>query len=251
MKLALRWPGRAVIRLSEYAWATSILTRYFTKSGDSASLRFPFAFWGVNERYRDVSPTTATEGLEYQRRLGVYTFMIRQFAFRRILPVLLLLIHLTLLWWVWTQERHRSIESHPPMMWDVPPKPFSIALKASIVLNLPALLMSIPIRMFFPTTSDTSTFLASLPFVPLVWYGVGLWLDRLIGNVALPRNPRPTRRRTAAKTAVIFLCLGIMTISPLHRHREPNAYWSGGAVILWSTLFLGINATGLVEKRNT
>jgi hypothetical protein len=164
---------------------------------------------------RDFSPTTANEGLEYQRRLGVYTFMIRQFAFRRILPVLLLLIHLTLFWWVWTQERHRSVESHPPMMFDVPPKPFSIALKASIVLNLPALLMSIPIRMFFSTTSDTSTFLASLPFVPLVWYGIGLWLDRLIGNVALPRNPHPTRRRIAAKTAAIFLCLGIMTISPI------------------------------------
>ena len=136
-------------------------------------------------------------------------------------------------------------------MWDVPPKPFSIALKASIVLNFPALLMSTPIRMFFSTTSDTSTFLASLPFVPLVWYGIGLWLDRLIGNVGLPRNLHPTRRRMAVTTAAIFLGFGIMTISPLNHHREPNAYWSGGAVILWSTLFLGINATGLVEKLNT
>jgi hypothetical protein len=106
------------------------------------------------------------------------------------------------------------------MVWDIPPKPFSIALKASIVLNLPALLMSIPIRMLFSARSDRSTFLASLPFVPLVWYGIGLWLDRLIGNVALPRNPDPTRRRIAAKTAAIFLFFGIVTISPLNHHRE-------------------------------
>ena len=174
--------------------------------------------------------------------------MTRQFAFRRILPVLLVLTHLTLLWWAWTRERHRPVESHPPMMWDVPPKPFSIALKASVVLNLPALLMSIPIRMFFSTRSDTSTFLASLPFVPLVWYGIGLWLDRLTGNVALARKPHPTSRRIAAKSAAIFLCLGIMTLSPLNHHREPNAYWSGGGVILWSTLFLGISASGLAAN---
>jgi hypothetical protein len=176
--------------------------------------------------------------------------MIRQFGFRRILPVLLLLIHLTLLWRAWTHERYRPVDSNSSMMWDVPPKPLSVPLKTSIVLNLPALLMSTPIRMFFSTKSDTSTFLASLPFVPLVWYSIGLWLDRLMGNVALPRKPHPTRRRIAAKAAAIFLCLGIMAISPLNHHRGPNAYWAGGTVILSSTLFLGINATGLVEKRN-
>jgi hypothetical protein len=176
--------------------------------------------------------------------------MIRRFGFRHVLPVLLLLIHLTILWWDWEQARHHPVDSGPPLVWDVP-KPIPVAMKVAASLNLPALLMSVPFKMAFPATSDNKAIFASIPFVPLVWYGIGLWLDRLTGRVALPRRQHPRLRRIVVITTPILLCISIVSMTPLNHHRGTDPYWTGGRMVLWSTLLLGISATGVVEKRNT
>ena len=178
--------------------------------------------------------------------------MIRRFGLGRALPILLVLIQISFLFWTWAEERHRPIDTSLPMISDIPPDPPPLALKLSIVLNLPAWLLSIPVEMFFSRVSKTRGFLASLPFVALVWYGIGLWLDRFMGYVDPPRKLGRNRRRIAATAAAIFLCLGIAIITPVNHHRGlPSTYWVGGSLILWSTLFLGMSTAGLAHKRNS
>lgn len=55
------------------------------------------------------------------------------------------------------------------------------AQKLAIVLNLPALVLAIPITLVLFRGSDMGLLDASVPFAPLVWYGIGRWLDRLLG----------------------------------------------------------------------
>ena len=175
--------------------------------------------------------------------------MIHRLGFRHMVPVLLLLIHLTILWGDSERARHRPVDPSP-LMWDVP-KPIPGAVKVDAALNLPALLMSIPFKMAFPTTSDNATIFASTPFVPLVWYGIGLWLDRLVGFVALPRRRHPTVRRIVVITAAMLLYVSVLSMTPINHHRGADPYWRGGTMVLWSALLLLISAAGAVEKRNT
>jgi len=178
------------------------------------------------------------------------TFMIRRFGFRHMLPALVLLIHLTVLWWDSHGAKHRPVETSPPPMWDVP-KPIPVAIKVAAAVNLPALLMSVPFLMAFAPSSDSAAIFASIPFVPLVWYGIGLWLDRLTGLAAPPRRRHPTLRRIVVITAAILLCLSIVSMTPINHHRGTDLYWTGGTMVLWSVLLLVISATGVVERRNT
>jgi hypothetical protein len=133
------------------------------------------------------------------------------------------------------------------MVWEVA-KPIPIAMKMTAALNLPALFMSIPFKIAFPTMSDTGAILAAIPCVPPVWYGVGLWFDRLTGRVPLSRRQYPTLRGIGRTTAFVLLCLTLVGMTPLNHHRGRDHYWMGGIMILWCALLLAITAKRHIEK---
>ena len=173
--------------------------------------------------------------------------MIGKIGFRRLLPVLCVLTHTALLLFTSAGQyvTTSSVDStdYPPIS-DMPPPPLTAAQKTALVLNLPALFLCIPALLVF----SVGSLLTSLPFVPLVWYGVGRWLDKLMGYVPQPRQLRRKWRWLFAILSAILVCLGIATITPINHHPTLNAYWVAAALILWSGLFLVISTSGSIRR---
>jgi hypothetical protein len=175
--------------------------------------------------------------------------MMGRIGFRRLLPILFVLIHAALL--LTSAVQHAAPSDVEPDIYaplsDMPPPPLTVAHKAALVLNLPALFLSIPVVLAFPRSSDAETFFASLPFVPFVWYVVGKWIDRLLGYIPQPRRLRRKWQKFFAIISAILMCLGIAAATPVNHHRTPDTYWVATALTLWSGLFLAISASGLTR----
>jgi hypothetical protein len=120
-------------------------------------------------------------------------------------------------------------------------KPLTITQKLGILLNLPAVLMAAPIVVVFFRESDLALLYVSLPFVPLVWYGIGRWIDRLLGYIPPLRRIRRTWRGLFTFLSAGLLCISVVTVTPLNHHRERDTYWNGAALILWSSLAVAIS----------
>jgi hypothetical protein len=188
--------------------------------------------------------------------------MIAQIGFRRLLPVLFTLVHLGLLFYALSLHHHTQSGLSNPLtyrlvayqeetiQWEPrEPKPLTQPQKLAIVFNLPALLIAIPIAAVLFHGSDTGMLYGSLPFVPIVWYGVGRWLDGLAGYI--PRSPvlHSTVRRCFAGVSLFSLIMGIVCITPLYHHRTNDSRWLMSALILWSVLFLSISFSGLRTRK--
>ena len=185
-------------------------------------------------------------------RSGVYTFMIGRIGFRRLLPILLTLVHLALLYFAAGQCRHTlstvysesayhlAAYQESAVAWDpIEPRPLTPAQKLAILLNLPALVLAIPITLMLFQGSETGSLYAAVPFVPLIWYCVGRWLDGLLGYIGHSNFVR-RRRRPLVALSTILLTLSVLTVTPANHHRTPDTYWVGTALILWSGLFLAM-----------
>jgi hypothetical protein len=187
--------------------------------------------------------------------------MIRRIGFRRLLPILFTLMHVALLFYA-TAQRHRTLSSadgdsayHPAayqessIAWEpMEPKPLVIAEKLGIVLNFPAFVLAIPITLLFFHGKDMGLWYASLPFVPLVWYGVGRWFDRLLGYISHSPPVRRTWYELFGTLSMILLCLSIATVTPIYPHRMGDTYWIGFGLILWSGLSLAISISGFIRR---
>ncbi len=184
--------------------------------------------------------------------------MTRRIGFRHVLPVLFTLGHVAILFYASVPQLQVSdIASnrlyHPTVYqndsafrWEprLEPKPLNPAQKLAILLNLPALIAAVPIVMVFFPGRDIATLYASLPFVPLVWYGIGRWVDGLLGYISASSPRRGNWRRLFAVLSLSLLCLGIIMLTPASHHRTENTYWVGFATTLWSGLFLAISVSG-------
>jgi len=172
--------------------------------------------------------------------------MLGQIGFCRVLPILGTLIHLVVLIAA-RQPPHTSFdvrsdaayvlaayqEQQITIQWEpMEPKPLTPPQKVGILLNLPALVLGMPIALAFFGGNDIGSPYAAVPFVPFVWYGVGRWLDRLVGNIPALAHRRRTWRAVFAVVSTILLCVGLASITPLNHHRTPDAYWVGSAIIL-------------------
>ena len=168
--------------------------------------------------------------------------------------MLFTLVHLTLLLCA-LEQRHRSISSycidfayHPvayqedsSVRWEpMEPKPLLPAQKIAILLNLPALFLAIPVALMFFHGDDMASLYAAVPFVPLVWYGVGRWLDGLFGYVSRP-HAVPRWSGLFAVLSTGLLILSVLMVTPANHHRRPDTYWVGTALVVWSALFVTIS----------
>jgi hypothetical protein len=186
--------------------------------------------------------------------------MIRRIGFRRLLPVAFTFLHMALVLQAAKHPPHRlsgmnsSAAYHPVEYQEgfsmpresMAPEPLTPALKVAMLLNLPALLAGLPIAALLLRESDMSLLCASTPFVPLLWFGIGRWVDGLLGF-------RPVRaagpwRGFLTVLSTILLGISIVSVTPINRHRMPDTNWIGTAMILWSALFLAMSASGLVRR---
>jgi hypothetical protein len=188
--------------------------------------------------------------------------MIGRIGFRRLLPTFFTLVHVALLTYASTHRYHTLSSFHGESQYhyalyqetsgawepmEPAPEP---GPKLAIVLNLPASVLAIPITFVLFRGSDMGLLDASVPFVPLVWYGIGRWLDRLLGYTP-PQSCRAGVRRHRI-FAVLFtglLGLSIASITPLNHHQTGDTYWVGSALVLWSALYLAIAIYGSIRRR--
>jgi|SRR5579864_183415 len=192
--------------------------------------------------------------------------MIQRIGFRRVLPLLLTLAHAMLVVFASMHSPDRSLKEQPKACfrytsygddasaWQpMEPAPLSPAQRTAIVLNLPAFVLAIPITLLLFPGNAIGSMYSSLPFVPLVWYGVGRWLDRLLGYIPQPAKLHRGRRRAFALLSTFFLFLSIASITPINHHhrRGVDTYIIETALIVWSGLFLAISTTGSVRRSET
>jgi hypothetical protein len=180
--------------------------------------------------------------------------MIRRVGFRRVLPLLFTLVHVSLLVYTHQQQpyrssgsaanRHRLVvyQEESPVKWvPIEPRPLTTAMKVSLLLNLPSLFLALPFAATLHHETDIGMLYAALPFIPIIWYGIGRWIDGMLGFIRkrwlLPRS----LSGFIASLATGLLALSALTVTPINHHRQPDTYWAGTALILWSALFLAMS----------
>jgi hypothetical protein len=187
--------------------------------------------------------------------------MLRRIGFRRLLPIVFLFAHAALL--VFSPEQSQSISSSEgskadrffassqgnSIVWQpMEPQQLTPEQRIAMVVNLPAMILAIPIAIAFFQGSPFGLMYAGLLFVPLVWYGVGRWLDRLFGFI--PQSPKlhKTSRKACAVLSAFVLTMSVLGLTPVNHHRRrPNTYVMGFSLVLWSGLFLAMSASGSVR----
>ena len=177
-------------------------------------------------------------------------------GFRRALPLVLTFIHVVLI--------HGLLQQHPRVvsvvgrksmyhaaayqegfatpMDPIGPPPLKPIQQVGLVLELPAMFIAALIYAVLFPSNDSAWMYMSIPFVPLVWYVIGKWLDGLLEYG--PRLGLPgILRRILSVPAVIGLCVSIVGLTPLYHHRTPDSNWAFTSMALWSALCLTMMAS--------
>jgi hypothetical protein len=169
------------------------------------------------------------------------------------------LVHAALLLYAWQrqQERLSHLYGHSychsvayqedSVNFELEPKPLTTAQKLAILLNLPALVLAIPIAIAFHA-SEVGMLCAAVPFVPILWYLIGRWLDGILGYIKRsPVVPRIWSRLFAVVSACL-LTISALTVTPLNHHRTTDTYWVGTASAVWLGLLLAICVTSSYRR---
>lgn len=172
--------------------------------------------------------------------------MMSRIRVRHLLPILFVLIHVLLVLFTSAGQHGVSCGAdsscYPPIS-DMPPKPLTIAQIIVLVLNLPALVLSLPIMVMLAPRGDVPLLLACVPFILVVWYVIGRWVDGLLGHIVQPRMARRTLSGVLAVVSTGLLVAGALILTPINRHRTADTYWLGSAWVAWSGLFLAMSVS--------
>ena len=174
----------------------------------------------------------------------------QRIGFRRALPLVFTLIHFMLVWSSARQSHAASIifgdsgyrsvayqEDRSVSVELFEPPPLKPVQKIALILELPAMFLATLISAILFLRNDTAWLYASIPFVPLVWYVIGRWLDGLLGYCNRVRLPRLLRQLIAVPSGVL-LCVSLAGFTPLYHHRTADTSWMFSGLVLWSGLCL-------------
>jgi hypothetical protein len=181
--------------------------------------------------------------------------MLRRFGFRWILAVAFTAVHLILIALSVRNQDTRSISETKPtiqvvvfqeqgaVQWrPMHPRALSPLEKIALILNLPALLIGMPIAVTLFHGNDFATLYAATPFVPLLWFFAGRWLDGQLGYIAArPERfvaARAVGRRVAQIVGALLLLLSVASLTAINHHRDINSVWIGTAGLFWFGLML-------------
>jgi len=175
--------------------------------------------------------------------------MLRRLGFRRILPIanIILFIALVTIGAIQVghsfgprvrqtayQEEGELPEGHPQAMFVMP-----LAWTLAIAINVPATMLGALFAEIFHLGSNLGALLCSMPFVLLLWYAVGHWLDHQL-NI-LPRCKPGNAIRIACWIGIllsaVLLAVGLMAFKS---HAALNADVVALALgwLFWSLLLL-------------
>lgn len=185
----------------------------------------------------------------------------QRIGFRRLLPVVFTLVHIALLLYS-AEHIHQAntsgslTERYAPadyqengVRWEPrDSRPLTIAQKLALLLNLPSLLLAIPLAATAFHGSDMGLLYAALPFVPFVWYRIGNWMDTTFGYV---KQRRRLPRSLSGLFAIIsagLLVIGVMAVTSMNHHRTPDTYWIGTAWVIWSGLSLTMSLSSCYRR---
>jgi hypothetical protein len=187
--------------------------------------------------------------------------MMQRIGFRRLLPFVFTVMHIAVvLYGMEHQGQSRplgalqrryvpAVYQEDGVKWDpVEPKPLTTAQKLGLLLNLPSLLLAIPLAMKVFDGSDMGLLYAALPFVPIVWYGIGHWVDTTVGYVKPQRRLPRSLSGFFAVIATGLLVVSVMTVTPINHHPRPDTYWVGTAMVMWSGLSLAMSLTSFYRR---
>ncbi len=187
--------------------------------------------------------------------------MMQRIGFRRLLPFVFTVMHVALLLYgMERQDQTRAsgalqqryvpaVYQENGVRWDpIERKPLTTAQKLALLLNLPSLLLAIPLAVTVFHGSDMGLLYAALPFVPIVWYGIGRWMDITVGYVKPQRRLPRSLSGFFAVIATGSLVVSVMTVTPMNHHRRPDTYWIGTALVMWSGLSLAMSLTSFHRR---
>lgn len=173
----------------------------------------------------------------------------RCIAFRRILPIVQLALFVALILVSYEQDRLRRVESENTIGWDLEAMGPLFPMEVCLAINAPAVFVALaPIVVLDLTGSDTVSRVALLIVggisVALLWYVVGLWIDRRLGLVAAPPERLPGTLRGVFGWTIwgILVCAtAVFSYAMLYRDAMPHARTFGTALAAW-TWFLAVVA---------
>ncbi len=126
--------------------------------------------------------------------------MLRKLGFRTLLPVVHLAACLVVVF---------ICKIMPTLT--ISPRTARIVTDVECGINLPVLAVPLALRAVFRIDASRALWLA-IPFVPVLWYAVGLWIDRRLGLV--PQNrPRPSALYSIS--LLISFCVLVLLAIPL------------------------------------
>lgn len=176
--------------------------------------------------------------------------MVAENQFRRILPLSQTALALFLGGWgLWIRN---SILSQPfvgnSSLWNstarfhVWPWPYKFA----VVLNIPAFLMGLllswPLDALWPGLPESVSYLPVLLLIPLLWYLVGLWLDK---RSSAGRNKRAREAMWVLLLLFIAVCAATASI-PSSVWGYINYLYFGPAI--WMTVAVGMTASAALRR---
>src|SRR5882724_12972563 len=113
--------------------------------------------------------------------------------------------------------------------FELEPKPLTRAQKLATLLNLPALVLAIPIATAFHA-NDVGLLGAAVPFVPILWYLIGRWLDGILGYVERSHVVPRVWSGLFAVVSTGLLTVSVLTVTPLNHHEQLTPT---GLELLW------------------
>ncbi len=139
--------------------------------------------------------------------------------------------------------REGAIQENAVRFDPIPEPKLSPVQKTALVLNMPALLAALPFAGLFFPGSDSGVLWAAVPFVTLLWYWVGRWIDLQLGYISSRPKPNSSVRTVARWLAVLctgfLLTLSLISITPINHHHRGDAIWySAAGIFWWGLLFL-------------
>ena len=150
--------------------------------------------------------------------------MLTHVRYRYSLPLLVTLASLCLFL---ANTRHQT--QPPDLKW-------SPIFKAEMVLNLPAVYVAIPIvGITLRESSDSSVIAITTLLAPFLWYWIGRWVDRQLGNLKQKPDRAGSRvARTILRVlAYAFLVLCVVSFTPFNPTPSPELSFHFATLALW------------------
>jgi|SRR5579871_529087 len=186
----------------------------------------------------------------------------RRIGFRRLLPALFTLVHLLLIFSTMgnqpyptaiapsaTYHRTSFQEGGGIPTEPIEHRPLAAVHKAALLLSLPAMFPAVLIAEVFFPPSDTAWMYTCIPFVALLWFVIGRWLDGMMGYADRLRLIKPLRS-TLEISSMFVLFIGLIGLTPLYHHRTHDTYLIFTGLSLWSGLCLAIARSSRALKQN-